>query len=405
MFVESVGQLCPNQSLKHPPEPDNIYVPGITLQLYEHTAPPEKPVWIQEFLLDEGDLILERSNNGRLINCGRHTMRPSYDAFSLDIQLVRPLSTGLRCFRFAQVWQVTCGSETCIARIYDPLYVEDGDGTADIFRHIDQVVSVEARVYDELRELQGNLIPKFMGCFLTLVKTTKDDVHVGWESPNWYNPHLLFDIPRERSVYVILLKFIPGRSLLELRPGLDNPVCALHRNAVLRAVYSAHHEMAIRGIWPNDFSEGNLILKDNALLNTTLIFCSEPSCVMRGLDIHSRGMLSPVSVIDLEDVKFIDGSKYWRLVAAGFKQCERFPDLALTCVPSLLLSSPHFGNVLAAKWNLMSWSLYAADCQSNETVKLNILGNLDQVWVPYEHSQSKSLVYCQHFAVTKWEVE
>ncbi|KAJ7674047.1 hypothetical protein DFH06DRAFT_902167, partial [Mycena polygramma] len=126
---------------------------------------------------------------------------------------------------------------TMVARFYDPLFVYDEADKFDIFKHIDRAVALEAHAYDALQELQGGLIPRFVGCFLMMAE--------------------------KRNVQVVLLEFVSGRDLLLYQPGEAEPVCDMHRMAVIDAILLAYHCCILRGIQHGDIAGRNIILKDS----------------------------------------------------------------------------------------------------------------------------------------------
>ncbi|KAJ7226662.1 hypothetical protein GGX14DRAFT_348117, partial [Mycena pura] len=186
--------------------------------------------------------------NGRLENCRRHTVQPAGRP-TRELSLLQPLATGLSDLRYAQVWKVESEGEEVVARFYDPLYVHDDTQRYDIFKHIDNAVANEMRAYGALADLQGILVPRFIGCFLTMVAA----------------PQGLEGVFPERSVLVILLEFIPGDSLRHLNPTPTRPVCDMHKAAILDAALLAAHLLVLRGVRHSDMAERNIILKERPL--------------------------------------------------------------------------------------------------------------------------------------------
>ncbi|KAJ6473369.1 hypothetical protein C8R47DRAFT_1295005 [Mycena vitilis] len=298
------------------PNPSNVYEANSTLTLHEHTLPSAALAVLAERdnLLDDESLRLERGRNGRLINCGLHIAHPSLTSPTCQVKLLDPFATGLRDGRLAQVWKVQRGDELCVARIYDPLYTGEDLNDYDIFVCIARTVIAEAAAYECLRELQGNLIPGFIGCFSTIVDTTDADL---FEETDRAMP----GIPTQRSVYVVLLEYMPGADLTHRRPSPEYPVCGVHKRAVLRAVAVAWHEMALRHISHHDCAERNVILK--TAVPSTEPFCEDSDCKLRFeiatvlLDAYSQAAPFPIAVIDFEDTGVIE--KYAYLLAPEFE--------------------------------------------------------------------------------------
>ncbi|KAJ7171211.1 hypothetical protein C8R46DRAFT_1087995 [Mycena filopes] len=277
------------------PDPSNVYKANTILLLHTHILPAVS-LAERDVILDDQSLAVERSVNGRLINCVRHTLEPSSASSTVPIKLLEPLSTGLRDLRIPQVWKVECEKEICVARIYDPLYIDDETGMYDVFVCIARVMLAEVNAYEKLVDLQGNLIPQFMGCFLTVTRTTDNDLSPGTEATS--------DIPVQRGVQILLFKYIPGMDLTRLRPAPESPVCDAHKIAVLHAVDIAGREMDRRGVFHYDLAERNIIFKK--VEPSSGVFCEDPACRLRSLlptDAQEFEPTSafPIGVIDFED--------------------------------------------------------------------------------------------------------
>ncbi|KAJ7075931.1 hypothetical protein B0H15DRAFT_865342 [Mycena belliarum] len=152
-------------------------------------------------------------------------------------------------------------------------------------------------MYNRLATFQGNLIPEFKGCFLTVVDTVDDDLCP--DTPR--TP----DIPDHRSVYVLLLQYIPGTDLFHQQPGPVWPVCDDHRMAVACAVCVAWYEMTRHAVFHADFAGRNIILK--ATPSSAQAFCQDPTCQLRFqvpatlLEEFRCSVPFPIAVIDSED--------------------------------------------------------------------------------------------------------
>ncbi|KAJ6507098.1 hypothetical protein DFH09DRAFT_281504 [Mycena vulgaris] len=318
------------------PDPSTQYRISHKFKLYEH-PPPSRPEggWDEmPFKFNEADLALEMQPNGRLENCRRHLLHPHTVRPALEVSLEQPLATGLADLRYAQVWKVQCGGKAMVARFYDPLYVDDDSGQCDIFRHIDRAVSLEVSAYEALKDLQGVMVPRFRGFFLTMVA-----------APDGSEANF------ERGVQVVLLEFIPGCDLLSLRPGDKGPMCDKHKTAIIDAVLLVYHLLVLRGVQHLDLSERNLILKDTPL--SPLPFCADNDCQLRfkvpteslvqqmvpafnySELTHNQLASIPVAVIDFEFISLVDdaiakveqqiarGRRRLRLTKEYLEDCSR----------------------------------------------------------------------------------
>lgn len=84
-----------------------------------------------------------------------------------------------------------------VAKVYDPLYIDDDAGCFDPFICVDQWYSHEANVYPLLSHLQGQGIPKFYGS---------------------YSLDLPVDSERTRTVRLILIEHIDGITMSHAKP-------------------------------------------------------------------------------------------------------------------------------------------------------------------------------------------
>jgi serine/threonine protein kinase len=128
-----------------------------------------------------------------------------------------------------------------VAKIYDPLYFDHDQDDADPFRCIDHDYSHEAAAYEALSSLQGLIIPKYYGSFSIEIKTPA--------SANSF-----------RTVRLILVEFIPGRSMRELKPkNLARP----YRQAIMKAVIDAESLIYTHNVLHKDIRPANVIICDS----------------------------------------------------------------------------------------------------------------------------------------------
>ncbi|KAJ7246941.1 hypothetical protein C8J57DRAFT_1674399 [Mycena rebaudengoi] len=185
--------------------------------------------------------------DGRLINCGRHALPPPASSLgsSLDIVLHALLSTGLRVDRLPQVWR----AESRSARV-SPGYTAG--------RSTRQPHLAVLRLFHD---------------YCTVVVATRENLSAE-------EPHFGPEIPRQRRVYAILLKFVPGHDLLQYFPATGRDLTLKERPAAVpRALL---REFALRA---------------------TLSSAHYP------LPLDNRGLGSPIAIIDLEAAWIKAGKK------------------------------------------------------------------------------------------------
>ncbi|KAJ7075932.1 hypothetical protein B0H15DRAFT_609990 [Mycena belliarum] len=220
----------PRPIRRYLPDPMKQYHVSRKFGLQAHLPPPVPEEGLRRMLFSQEDLDIEMQPNGRLENCRRHAVRPATIHPSIEISLEQPLTTGLSDLRCAQVWKVMCMGKPMVARFFDPLYVEDLTGRCDIFKRIDRAVALECMAYKALENLQGAIVPRFVGCFLTMV-AAPDGVENNFE----------------RGVYVLLMEFIPGHDLRS-PPEDEDYLCDLHKAAILDAISLAQHLIVLHGV-------------------------------------------------------------------------------------------------------------------------------------------------------------
>ncbi|KAJ6483594.1 hypothetical protein C8R47DRAFT_1321761 [Mycena vitilis] len=265
------------------------------------------------FFLSDVDRELEAKPGGRFENCVLHNLLfPSASATpDHEITLSKPLAVGLSHLRCAQVWEVTSGAQTFVARFYDPLYAVDDSGRLDMFLNIDKAISTEVAAFDSLVDLQGVIVPRFLGCFITTL------IGDGFQER------------RARTVRVTLLEFVHGQDLFRLMKPSNTPatepyttqigphMCKEHKEALTDAALIAYHLMVLRGVHHMDFMGRNILLKETVEAENP--FCKAINCILRFkistefLPQHSREptfdysqlsaeqlLLLPVAIIDFE---------------------------------------------------------------------------------------------------------
>ncbi|KAJ7111200.1 hypothetical protein C8R43DRAFT_1041765 [Mycena crocata] len=291
------------------PEPNTVYKlePGsqTKFQLFKH-PPPSKPK--SNRLFDPAELYRERTQvNGRLHHCCLHRTERIAGAPSIEIRLVKPLTVGLR--QGAQVWKVAHENQDLVARFYDPLFIDDGIGGDDVFCIVDKNVAAECTAFEAMPDLQGQIVPRFLGCYLLCLAVPEfgqSMPHTGTVEQSGSNMPPA-DVEQNvanaqepwRSVYVTLAEYTPGDDLYYMRPGnFKRPICIPHRRSIMDAVVFAHFQIRRHHVLHCDFKERNIILHPRVESASTFkSFCDSPVCDLRTVP---RGTLPGCSKSEME---------------------------------------------------------------------------------------------------------
>ncbi|CAN6666784.1 hypothetical protein TRVA0_038S00980 [Trichomonascus vanleenenianus] len=225
-----------------PPVP---YVGGESFIAREHIAPSPTPLpdgWI----IASKETKAERKAHSLIEQCLLHPPLPgSFGPLTLELHIVRSIEVGEMSGN--QVVLVDVQSEQdcepqgkqLVAKFYDPLYMNDNGGSLDRFRIVDNDYTHEVRAYQDLRELQGSLIPKFYGSFSV-------------------------DIPipssaETREVRLILLEYIQGLTMKQFCPSrIPQEV----RKQVMKKVIDIESSIYERDIFLSDLWPKNIIITE-----------------------------------------------------------------------------------------------------------------------------------------------
>ena len=151
------------------------------------------------------------------------------------------------------------GQTQIIAKFYDPLYYDHDQTDGDVFNLINSTYPTEAGAYTKLQKIQGTVIPHYYGSFTCSFPVTAGEVKDKDDDKEDENDV----VEGVRHVRLILIEYIPGRSMYSLDPhSLD----VAQRQTILGAIIDA--ETAI-------FTE-NINLVDVAPRNTIVRFRQPP---------------------------------------------------------------------------------------------------------------------------------
>ncbi|KAB8275519.1 hypothetical protein BDV30DRAFT_64715 [Aspergillus minisclerotigenes] len=130
--------------------------------------------------------------------------------------------------------------ERAVAKFYDLLYFDDDEGFLNPFACVDRHYTHESAAYITLAHLMGKKIPKFYGSFSVSIRA---------------------DESRTRTVRLILLEYIPGKTMLAADP---QDYDQLSRQALLKSAIDFESLVYERDVLLTDFTLRNIILVDSA---------------------------------------------------------------------------------------------------------------------------------------------
>ncbi|CAN6648607.1 hypothetical protein TRVA0_023S00870 [Trichomonascus vanleenenianus] len=177
------------------------YIRNFRFTVRQHIAPPPTPVLWSCCLTDKPKLE-DFMNVSRIERSLRYPpLTGQFGSGILDLKLLAPLAGGPN--GHTQVFTVEAQSDLervkrgqmMVAKVYDPVFMDDEGGLFDSFHVADEHYTHEVRAYEELSEFQGGLIPKFYGSFSLDIPVTDEQT---------------------RAVRLILLEHIEGNTMEEL---------------------------------------------------------------------------------------------------------------------------------------------------------------------------------------------
>ncbi|PWY82089.1 hypothetical protein BO70DRAFT_387225 [Aspergillus heteromorphus CBS 117.55] len=184
-----------------PPVP---YTKGQNFSILSHVAPPPTPVTYGCCLNGPAGRE-EQSHLTPVARCLQNPPLPGSPGSSrIDLTVVDPFRVGDG--HNAQVFaakvqnnpQAPDGeSKVLVAKVFDPLYQDDDEGYLNPFLCMNKYYTHEVHAYSILSEFQGGLIPRFYGSYTLDLPVSESAVRV---------------------VRLILIEYIPGLSMLQLKP-------------------------------------------------------------------------------------------------------------------------------------------------------------------------------------------
>jgi hypothetical protein len=248
------------------------YRPGAALDLYAW-KPPAPPT-ITEPRYNEPPIPTQRSERYNQSIAERIALPSTPPAVSITLENQMNSSTR----RVPHVWSArvrgssshvgatttthTTYPPSLIAKIYDPVFFDDGETMwDDPFIVRDVALSCEVEAYQRLDPLHGTKVPRFYGYFAAAVPSQQG-----------------------RTVYIILLERVPGRDLRTIVPpdGTEN-LCAKHRDAIVDAALCLFFDILACGVTQRDMYSRNIILRPQKRVSLSVSgtqFCETKKCLL-----------------------------------------------------------------------------------------------------------------------------
>ncbi|CAN6674473.1 hypothetical protein TRVA0_054S00562 [Trichomonascus vanleenenianus] len=226
-------------------KPEIPYFRGWKFTIRQHIAPPSTPVIYNDFVGSK-DRKKEARTLTPLERCILHPpLAGDFGPGSVDLRVYEPIRIGDGYN--SQVFIVKARSDLerikrghkLIAKVYDPLYIDDDGGYLDPFTIADNDYTHEVRAYKELSDYEGGLIPVFYGSFS-------------------------MDIPVEgsqtRVVRLVLLEYIPGLTMQQSNPQAFTKE---ERKLIMKRVIDFESSVYKRDIYLTNFFSKNVIVTQN----------------------------------------------------------------------------------------------------------------------------------------------
>ncbi|KAK0467679.1 hypothetical protein IW261DRAFT_1407026 [Armillaria novae-zelandiae] len=232
----------------------------------------------EQCMYTEESLLLEKTSGLYLVSLSHIVPLPPSTEPPATLTLHEKLCGGFREERVTHVWTATVGSQSVIAKIFDPLYFIDPYEGTDPFPLLDLSVSREAEAYRRLAPLQGAQVPRCRGLFVSPL-------------PSQGN----------RTVYVLLLEHIAGQDVRYLVPASKAPsLCLSHRTTIVDAAVNVFYDILMCGVKQRDMAPRNLIIRPPKPGGAA--FCDKEDCPVR----------CSVDPGDVESVMIdFEGSELW----------------------------------------------------------------------------------------------
>ncbi|OJJ68088.1 hypothetical protein ASPBRDRAFT_134084 [Aspergillus brasiliensis CBS 101740] len=199
--------------LAKPPIP---YTKGWKFTVRSHITPAPTPVTLDGCRNFEHGRE-ERAQLGPVARCCKNPPLPGdLGPDTVELEVLDPIRVGdghsaqvfnVRILNPESNMQLFQGTSELVAKVFDPLYVDDHRGYLNPFLCEDRFYTHEAHTYRMLSDLQGGPIPRFYGSYSADIECRDID-----DDPDANQSYL-------RTVRLILIEHIPGNSLLQVGPS------------------------------------------------------------------------------------------------------------------------------------------------------------------------------------------
>ncbi|KNG89814.1 hypothetical protein ANOM_002860 [Aspergillus nomiae NRRL 13137] len=203
------------------------------------------------------------------------SLRGTEGPFSIELQICKMLQVGNE--QNAQLVLVEVISDVplqglekgkrVVAKIYDPLYLDDDGGFLDPFVCVDKHYTHEVAAYMEFSDVQGSMVPEYYGSFSLGVSV---------------------DESTTRDVRLILIEYISGASMRDLSP---QEVPRRDRQDIMKAIVQFETLAYTRDIVLPDLQPRNVMVTNSSTHEKAV-------CIDFGDALFGRGSSFNSSVID-----------------------------------------------------------------------------------------------------------
>ncbi|KAJ5908021.1 hypothetical protein N7495_000703 [Penicillium taxi] len=183
--TDSSGSFCtppPAPASTDLPKPPLPYQTGWKFTAQHHVAPPPKATRIMHPFYAKKKDHVERSQlspfDRCLIHQPLHEKPPSIQGDDIiNLEILGVLKVGVATHSQVVTVRLQTSTnqipnKTLVAKIYDPLYVDDESGYTNPFKLVNACFSNEANSYIALSDMQGQGIPRYYGSYFSVSRRT-----------------------------------------------------------------------------------------------------------------------------------------------------------------------------------------------------------------------------------------